>query len=128
MQVEVAQRGRERVGVVDHERGAFRVADLEPVAERELDALELALEETGRVRLHQLDRVRALDTHAHALGLRAERAHHDPAVLRVGPEQAVRVGQPALDELVDSAHASASSSLTIPATGMRTQSGRLSSS
>jgi hypothetical protein len=128
VQVELAERRREGVRVLDDEGRALRVADLEPVAERQLGAVELAFEQARGVRSLELDGLGAFDAYLDAFRLGPEGANHDAAVLRVGAEQAVRVGEATLDELVDGAHASSSSRRWIPATGMRTQSGRLSSS
>ena len=70
-----------------------------------------------------------------ALGVGAERAQDDAAVIGVGAEQRVRVAEVARDEPFDVlgqgalAHATGSSSRrAMPATGIATQSGRLSSS
>ena len=52
-------------------------------------------------RLLELDRLAALRQHAHGQGSRAERAHDDAAVDRVGPEHAVRVGMLARDEALE---------------------------
>jgi hypothetical protein len=129
VEVELAERRRERVGIVDDEGRPLRVADLEPVAKRELGAVELALEQARRVRALELDRLLfALDANLDALRLGPEGADDDAAVLRMRPEQAVRIRQPSLDELIDGAQMPSSSSRWMPATGIRTQSGRLSSS
>jgi hypothetical protein len=105
MEVELAEGRRECVRVVDDEGRALRVADLEPVAQRELGAVELALEQACGVRALELDRLLlALDADLDALRLGSERTDDDAAaVLRVRPEQAVRIRQPPLDELVDRA-------------------------
>ena len=70
-----------------------------------------------------------------ALGVGAEGAQDDAVVVGVGAEQRVRVAEVAGDEPLDVlghgvlAHATGSSSRrAIPATGIATQSGRLSSS
>ena len=128
VEVELPQRRREGIRVVQDQGRALRVADFEPVLERQFGPFELALEQPGGMRADELDGLEALGPDADALGLGAERADDDAPVLRVRAEQAVRVGEPPLDELVDGTHSVVSSSRAIPATGMRTQSGRLSSS
>ncbi len=128
VEVELAERRQERVRIADGERVAVRVLDLELVLERQPRRGQQRLPEAGRVLQLGLDRcclvMGRLD--AHSLRLGPERAHDDAAVLRfVGAENAVRVGSE-LDG--HSASAAWCMSRSIPATGIPTQSGRLSSS
>ena len=81
--------------------------------------------------LGQLDRLAALRARDDLRRCRAEGAHDHAAVVRVRAEQAVRIGQVALDDGLDVAldgHSGSSSRRAMPATGMPTQSGRLLSS
>ena len=81
------------------------------------------------MRLRRGDGLAAVGVHGHGVGARAERADDDAVAVRMGAEQAVRIAELAGDQLVGGAHAiGSSSSRAIPATGMRTQSGRLLSS
>jgi hypothetical protein len=131
VQVDLAQRRREGVGVVQRVALPRAVLDLELVAQRQRGAGHLALEQAGRMALGQLDRRAALRPRDHARRRRPERAHDHAAVLRVGAEQPVRVGQVAADDGLDvgfDAHSGSSSRRAMPATGMPTQSGRLLSS
>ena len=68
--------------------------------------------------------VRLVRLHANGLSLRAVRTHDDAPVGLVGAEDAVRVRS----ELDQEVAVACSISLCIPATGMPTHSGRLSSS
>ena len=123
VQVHVAQRGDERVGVADGERVAVGIGDLELVAQRQLDAVDLALEHAGRMGALERDHAATVDAQQHARRLGAPGADHDAAVARMGAEDG--------DDLLEgrAAHATSDSSRRrIPATGMRTQSGRLLSS
>src|SRR5262249_44845135 len=91
VEVELAERRQEAVGVVELDGRAARVADLEPVADRHRRALEQRLEEPGRVLLLGLHRLLALREHAHAFCAGPEGAHDDVAVRRVRAEEVVRV-------------------------------------
>jgi hypothetical protein len=133
VQVELAQRRRERVRVVQRVARAVGVVDLELVAERQLRARDLALEQAGGVPAVELDPLVAVSTDDDALGRRPEGAHDHAAVGRVCPEEAVWVAQPqrqeGVDVLLDGGHWTGSSSRrAMPATGMCTQFGRLLSS
>ena len=123
VEIELAERRQERVRVADGERVPVRVLHLELVLERQSRLGQQRLPEAVRVLQLGLD-ARRLD--AHRLRLGPQRAHDDPAVLGlVGAEDAVRVGAE-----VDGHSASAAwrMSRSMPATGIPTQSGRLSSS
>ena len=81
--------------------------------------------------LGQLDRLAALGAREDLGRRRAEGAHDHAAVVGMRPEQAVRIGQVAMDDGLDvglDAHSGSSSRRAMPATGMLTQSGRLLSS
>ena len=123
VEVELAERRQERVRVADGERVPVRVLDLELVLERQPRLRQQRFPQARGVLELGLD-AGGLD--AHRLRLGPERAHDDAAVLgRVGAEDAVGIGAE-----VDGHSASAAwcMSRSIPATGIPTQSGRLSSS
>jgi hypothetical protein len=132
VEVDLAQRRHERVRVAQREGPALLVADLELVAQRELRVGDRSLEDAARVAQPELDRRGALGPGDHLGRVGAEGADHHAAVLRVSAEEAVRLGEVAVDDRLDvgvDAHGRGSSSRrAIPATGMRTQSGRLLSS
>jgi hypothetical protein len=131
VEVDLAQRRREGVGVAHRVALARRVLHLELVAQRQGRTLDLALEEPGRVALGQLDRLAALGAGQDLGRRRAEGAHDHAAVVGVRPEQAVWIGQVTMDDGLDvglDGHSGSSSRRTMPATGMLTQSGRLLSS
>ena len=121
VRVELAERRRERVRVPQRERVPVRVADLELVAERQLGALDDALEEPVACG-QELDRRAFLRPHDHARRLGPVGADDHAAVPEMRAEVGVRVVQ------LERAHSGASSSRRIPATGIPTQSGRLLSS
>ena len=117
VQVHLAQRRHKRVRVGERVGVAGRVGDLELVAHRQLRVLDDALEQAVAVDLLELH---ARGLHDDALGVGAVGADDHPALGRVGAEVAVGIG---------GVHAmGSSSSRRMPATGMRTQSGRLLSS
>jgi hypothetical protein len=131
VQVEVADRRRERVRVVDGERAAVAVVDREPVAQRRLRALHEALEDTAGVDLLERHDRAVAELRADAVRRGPQRTHNHAPVVRVRPEHGVRVGVLASDERVELTGSdvhSPSSSRRMPATGIATQSGRLSSS
>ncbi len=127
------QRRREAVRIVEGERVAPRIGDLELVGQRQGGVLDDALEQPGRMDERELDPERLDDDR---LGHRAQRADDDAAAALgalVGAQQRVRVVVLARDEPVDvggDAHVvtSLSKRRAIPATGIGTQSGRLLSS
>ena len=92
MQVEVPERRREGVRVLQREHPAVRIAHLQSVAQRQRGAVDDAFEEPCFVPLGQLHRIPALGEHAYALGVRPVCADHDAAVHGMGAEQRVRVG------------------------------------
>jgi hypothetical protein len=137
MQVDVAQRGREGVGIADGVGGAVRVGDVELVAQRQLAAGHLALEDARGMDTAQLDGrgPGSSSRRATTFSAAGRYVRHDHLAVGagVGAEHAVGVAEAQRDQVVDvlgdGAHAgSSSSSRRIPATGMCTQSGRLSSS
>ena len=101
VQVELAERRQERVRVAQRECPALGVGDLELVAQRQLRAGDRALEHAARVAQLELDRRAALRARDDRRGVRAERADDDAAVRRVGAEQAVRLGEVAVDDRLD---------------------------
>ena len=119
VQVELADRRREAVGILDPVAAAL-VLDLELVLQRQLGALDHALEQPPRVGRRELRRPLAAHEHADALRRRAHGADDDAIVGQVGATEGVRIR----------AHDPpfVSSRRTMPATGMATQSGRLFSS
>src|SRR6185503_6326155 len=107
-----------RVRIGERVRVAAGVGDLELIPQRQLGALQDALEHAvAAVDALQLD-VGGLDHDA--LGVGTEGADDDAVLRRVGAQVGVRISQ---------IHPNGSSSSRwMPATGMRTQSGRLLSS
>ena len=132
VQVELAERRRVRVRVLDREAPAGTVVDLEQVAERDSGPRDQPLEDPARMDLLELDGAAAVSRpHRHARGARAICAHDHRVVARVRAQQGMRVGVLAADQRVELARLDAhedSSIRTIPATGIVIQSGRLSSS
>jgi hypothetical protein len=123
VQVELTDGRREAIGVLDPERpaGVRPVVDLELVDERQLRLRHHALEQPVGVGRLELGNRLVLHVDRHRLGRRPDRADDDTAVVgQVGAAEGVRVR--AHDPPFDS------SSRTMPATGMATQSGRLLSS
>ena len=127
VEVELAERGEERVRVADSEGVPVGVLDLELVLERQFGLREQRLPQSRRVLQLGFDRCRlvmgGLDAHRLRLG---PVGTHDHAFLRlVRAEHTVRV-----DAQLEghSASAACCMSRSIPATGIPTQSGRLSSS
>ena len=91
VQVEVADRRQEAVGILELDRAEVLVVDLERVVQRQLDAVDDALEDPGGV--DRLERMGlAVDHGAHRRGGRAHRADDDAAGLWMRPEDRVRVG------------------------------------
>jgi hypothetical protein len=127
VEVELAERGEERVRVAHRERAAVGVLDLELVLERQARLRQQRLPQSRGILELRLDRccfvIGRLD--AYRLRLGPVGAHDDTVVRLVGAEDAVRVGTE-----VDRHNASAAACMrrSIPVTGIPTQSGRLSSS
>src|SRR4051794_41068744 len=136
VEVDLADRRREGVGVAQAEAGAVGVVDLELVVEGQLDAGDEPLEEARVVDLLELHGLAAVvggpDQDEDALGVGPEGADDGAALGGVRPEQAVRVAEVARDDapdvLLDAHEIGSSSRRAMPATGMAAQSGRLSSS
>ena len=122
VEIELAERRQERVRVADGERVPVGVLHLELVLERQPRLRQQSLPEPGGILQPRLDAC-GLDTHRPRLG--PERAHDYAVPGRVRAENAVGVG-PEVDG--HSACAAWCMSRSIPATGIPTQSGRLSSS
>jgi hypothetical protein len=101
VEVDLAERGHEGVGVAQGVRLPLAVLHLELVVQRQRLARHLALEEPGRMAAAQLDGLAAVDARDDARGRRPEGAHDHAAVLRVGAEQAVGIGQVAPDDRLD---------------------------
>ena len=132
MEVQLADRGQERVGVLQRELAPRPVVDLELVRQRQLGALDLGLEQTAGVDLGHRNALAAAGLDRHRLRRRAQRAHDHAALGLMGAEDRVGLGVLPADEsfevvLGDGRHA-ASRRRAIPATGIGNQSGRLSSS
>ena len=89
--VEFADRGQERVRIVDRELAGVAVVDLEPVAQRQLGALDHALEHAAGMDLLELDRLPPSMSAVTRAGRRAERADDHAAVLRVRPKHGVGI-------------------------------------
>ena len=89
--VELAERGQERVRVVDRERAGVAVVDLELVAERQLGALDHPHEHAPGVDPLELDRRLSADQHGDGVCARSQRANDDAIVGRVRAEHAVGV-------------------------------------
>ncbi len=132
VEVDLPQRGQERVRVAHRERPALAVLDVELVAQRQSRARHRALEDAAGVAQLELDRVAALGSGDDLGGVGPVGADHHAAVLGMRAEQPVRLGEVAVDDGLDvclHTHGNGSSSRrAIPATGIRTQSGRLLSS
>jgi hypothetical protein len=135
MQIELAEGGQKRVGVGDPEGAARTVVDLELVAQGQF-ARQFALEDPRGVDLGQLHRLALGGVDGDRLGRGPQRADDHPAVLgaRVGAENRVGLGVVAVREQVElcggdgrCGHESSSRRAT-PATGIGSQSGRLSRS
>ena len=120
VQVDVAERRHEAVGVVDAVRRAVAVVDLELVVERQLRARHEALEQPIRVGGLELGDRLALHIDGDLARGRPDGADHDASLSGMGAPERVRVRGhvPPFD----------SSRRTMPAVGMATQSGRLLSS
>ena len=131
VEVELAERRQEAVGVVEVDLEAARVADRETVGERQRAGADASLEDPRRMAEGELDRLVACARHRDPLGVRPEDAHDDASRLLMGSKQMVRVGVILLGEpfeLIGRRQSGSSSRRTRPATGTSIQSGRLSSS
>ena len=96
--VEFADRGQERVGIVDRELASIAVVDLELVVHGQLGVRELALEHAAGVDLLQLHAGVAVGQGGDGAGGRAQDAHDHATVLGMGAENGVRVGMLAADQ------------------------------
>jgi hypothetical protein len=129
MDVDVAERGRERVRVSNDERTAGWVGNLELVVQ---DApLDDALEQTRRMYALELCDDGSVDEARHRLSLGAPRPDDGGVGVRVGSEERVRIADAALDEGVDlvlrcARHLCTLGSKTraIPRSGMGSHAGR----
>ena len=134
VQVELADRRRERVGVAQRERVAVRIARPRARSRSGSDAPSIRPSNSPPGAPARARRPPPLDDARRPLGVRAVGADDDAAVVRVRAEERVRVGVLARDELrstSDGAHDGdppPRAGAAIPATGIRTQSGRLLSS
>ena len=97
--VELAERRRKRVRIVEDERRPVAPGRLQPVVERRLAAWEVGGEEPRAVDLLHLDRSAALREHAHRGCPGTEGAHDEPAALRMDAENAVWIVELARDDL-----------------------------
>ena len=136
VQIELAERGEERIGILLHERLSIRVADLDLVPLEGI--LDDALEEPGFVDPLKLCRELVVYEDAHRLGPRTPCPDDRAALHRMPAQQAVRISQLASDEPVDvrasvrasrrwtRRHVDSPRSITraMPRRGMRAQSGR----
>ena len=132
VQIDVTERGQERVRIVERELAAGAVIDLELVFQRQLCALDLALEDPRGMDLRELHGLALARLHRDGLRGGTQRADDDAVVaVGVGAEDRVRFGVLALGERVELGFGdghSDSRSRAMPATGIGSQSGRLSSS
>ena len=132
IEVERAERRREGVRVALRDRETVRIVDLHAVGERQLRTRDRPLVHAGGMDALQPHRAGALRPHAHGLGARPERSHDHAAFREVRAENRVRVVVVAHGDSLDvraCGHGTpAPSSRSMPATGIPTQSGRLSSS
>jgi hypothetical protein len=101
VQVELAERRQERVGIVDRERPRLAVVDLELVAQRQLAPVDHALEDAPGVHLLECYRLALLGQRGDGGRGRPKRAHDDAAVVRVRAEDGVRVRVLAADDAVE---------------------------
>ena len=131
MEVQLTDRRRERVRILDRERPGRAVADLEPIVQRQPGALDDALEHSARVDPLELESGAVVELGRDLGGARAQDTDRHTVTLGMGAQYRVRVRVLAPDqgvELVGGDGHDSSSSRLIPATGIGTQSGRLSSS
>src|SRR5439155_26919168 len=124
VQVELADRRRERIRVAETERVPVRIADVELVPKRRGRVGHEAFEQPGRVSQLELDGRRAFGPGDDRPRLRTPRADNDTAIARVRAQQEVRVCEPSRNEQLDLVHTGSSRSWRIPATGTRAHSGR----
>ena len=101
VQVELAERRQEAVGVVERDRAEVGVVDLERVVQRQLGPVDEALEHAAGVDLLERDRSRPSTT-ARTAAAAGRRARIDHAVgVRMGAEDRVRVVVLAADEALE---------------------------
>src|SRR5450631_2404962 len=129
--IELADGGREGVLILDRELRIGAVVDLERVVLRQLHSRHPALEHAPGMDQLQLAVRAPVETDGDRARRRAQRAHDDAVSVGMGAEHGVRLRVLAANERVeftsDHRHTESSSRL-IPATGIGSQSGRLSSS
>ena len=101
VQIEFADRRQERVRVIDRVRTGRAVVDAEPVAERQLGAIDHPLEHSTGVNLLELGGRTAVGLDRDALGRRAQYAHDHAAILAVCAEDAVGIGVLTSDQRVE---------------------------
>ena len=131
VQVELAERRREPVRVLDRERPRRPIVDLELVVQRQLGSWHRPFEYAPGVDLRELDDRPVVKARVDPASGRTQGPDHDAGSVGVRAEHGVWVGVLATDECVEllcgDGHEDSSRRL-IPATGIATQSGRLSSS
>jgi hypothetical protein len=98
VQIELADGGQEAVRVLDRDGAGVAVVDLEPVAQRQLGAVDHAFEDPAGMHAFQLGGLAAGEQGANAGGGRPEAADDGPALGRVGTEHAMRIGVLAADD------------------------------
>ena len=86
VQVELAERRCKHVGILDLKAATRAVIDLQPVMQRQLGALEQALEHASGVDLRQRDPGALVGDHLDARGGGAEHAHDHAAAGRMSPQ------------------------------------------
>ena len=101
VQVELADRRQEAVRVLDRDLARLAVVDLEAVRERQLGAIDDALEDPARVDLLEVDRVAGGGQGTDRGGGGAERADHDAAVGGVRAQHVMRGRMLAADDALE---------------------------
>jgi len=102
VEVELAERGGVRVGVVDGEGATGSVVSLEPVTERKLRPLDESLEHPGGMNLgERLGATVLLELDRHARRARPVGAHDHSTVGLMGAEHRVRVRVLATDDGIE---------------------------
>ena len=105
VQVDVAQRGQEAVGIADREGAVVAVLDLELVVERQRRAVDLPLEDALGTDGREVGPRSAGEQHVDGARGGPERADHDAAVpVRMRAEVRVWVGRGARGELLGVGH------------------------
>ena len=101
VEIELAERRKERVRVAHDDRRAVVVAGLEAIARERAPARQDALEHSRLVHARELDGLALLRQHAQRRRSGPERAHDDAALARMRPEDAVGIGVLARDDALD---------------------------